>query len=74
LDKKTVERCLNIAKGCHDYNGGHHGEVENKIYHHGIQTVVNCLESFLNSNGKGDLQLQVVENIGENQKYAKKEE
>ena len=63
LDKETLETCLNIAKGCHDYNGGHHGDKENGIFHHGIQTVINCLER-LNEDGLNDTQLIVVHEIG----------
>ena len=63
MDKKTAQRCLNIAKGCHDYNGGHNSDKHNQIYHHGIQTVINCLEKFVE--GNDSFQLKVVENIGE---------
>lgn len=39
-------RLLNVAKGCHDYGGGYRGgKVFAEVYHHGIQTVINALES-----------------------------
>lgn len=63
IDKLTHETCLNIAKGCHDYNGGHHDKQTNEAFHHGIETVVNCLTA-LKENGLSDLQLRVVHNIG----------
>jgi len=72
MDKKTAERCLNIAIGCHNYNGGHNDEKENAIYHHGIQTVINCLEAFVYSENKNDMQLKNIELIGE--KTASKKE
>ena len=34
-----------IARGCHDYNGGHHEDDLREAFHGGIQTVVNALES-----------------------------
>ena len=67
-DKDTIKRCLNIAKGCVDYGGGYHEEKELRIYHHGIQTVVNCLTAFYDNLGKDDSQLNVLENIGNMQK------
>src|SRR6266571_4986291 len=36
---------LRIARVCHDYNGGYHTDGAHEIYHHGIQTVINALES-----------------------------
>lgn len=65
IDKKTLTACLNIAKGCHDYQGGYHGKKDNEIFHHGIQTVVNCLEKF-NKNCLNDIQLKVIHEIGQN--------
>ena len=64
IDTETAQRCLDIAKGCHDYNGGHHEEPAYGAFHHGIDTVINCLKQFLANNGEGDLQLKVVESIG----------
>lgn len=63
MDKLTYETCLNIAKGCHDYNGGHHDKDMNEAFHHGIQTVINCLE-LLGKTGLDDTQLAVVHAIG----------
>ena len=66
MDKKTAERCLNVAKGCFDYGGGYAGNYRNlRIYHHGIQTVVNNLEVFL-ENGDDDIQIRLLEMLGEN--------
>lgn len=58
-----IERYLSVAKGCHDYNGGHHGERENEIFHHGIQTVINSLES-LKRNGLNNTQVLALHEIG----------
>ena len=66
-DIETAKRCLSIAKGCHDYGGGYHDQKEFEIYHHGIQTVINCIGKFVEREGKiGDLQLDMVESIGKN--------
>jgi len=61
-NKETIKRCLDIAKGCFDYQGGYHNEKELNIYHHGIQTVVNCLNAFYKN--EISLQLDIVEQIG----------
>uniref|UniRef100_A0A6M3JFN6 Uncharacterized protein n=1 Tax=viral metagenome TaxID=1070528 RepID=A0A6M3JFN6_9ZZZZ len=65
---ETAQRCLNIAKGCHDYGGGYREKAEQDIYHHGIQTAINCLEKFVKLNGdiETNWQLRAVENIGKN--------
>jgi len=64
MDKETAKRCLNIVKGCHDYNGGHYGETWD-AFHHGIDTAIRCLEKFIEIDGDGsDIQLHVVETIG----------
>lgn len=39
-------RLLAVARGCHDYSGGHNSPSAHDIYHHGIQTVINALEAF----------------------------
>ena len=62
-EKSEYETCLNIARGCHDYNGGHHQKDMYEAYHHGISTVIRCLE-MLGEKGLNDLQLSVVHNIG----------
>lgn len=42
----TVERLLNVARGCHDYGGGYRGEqAQSAAFHHGIQTVIQALEA-----------------------------
>jgi len=66
LDEKTLQTCLNIAKGCHDYQGGYHDKNENEIYHHGIQTVINCLERLVKDKNLNNTQLNVVHSIGAN--------
>lgn len=65
IDKETYEACLNIAKGCHDYNGGHHQKELNEAFHHGISTVITCLEK-LKEKGLDNLQLRIVHDIGSN--------
>ena len=61
LDSKDAERerLLNIARGCHDYGGGHR-ERDAEIYHHGIQAVINALEAGAVSDTP---QTRVLENI-----------
>lgn len=59
--ERRIERLLNVARGCHDYNGGHHGEPAHSTYHHGIQTVINVLEASVR---RDDYQLRVLEAIG----------
>ena len=63
MNIETAQRCLNIAKGCHDYNGGHSGD-ERDAFHHGVDTVIRCLEELIASNGEGDSQLNAIEAIG----------
>lgn len=60
--KITPKDVLAVAKGCHDYNGGHSGK-ESRAFHGGIDTVVNCLESLF-SKGPTSHQLKVVHGIG----------
>lgn len=57
------ESCLKIAKGCHDYNGGHHDKRDHEIFHHGIQTVINALEAYMKK-GLADSQVNVLHSIG----------
>lgn len=73
LDKDTVNICLNIAKGCHDYNGGHLEKETNEAFHHGIQTVINCLEKLKKDNGIKDYQLAVIHSVGKKSKTLKKD-
>lgn len=63
ITTKTAESCLKIAKGCHDYNGGYHDKRDSEAYHHGIQTVINALESYTR-NGFDDFQVKVLHSIG----------
>jgi hypothetical protein len=59
--KLTVERAIDIAKGCYDYNGGHAGQLR-EAFHHGIGTVINALVSA--SNSPDTLQNRTLEAIG----------
>lgn len=61
--RDKVERLLNVARGCHDFNGGHHEKSAHAIYHHGIQTVINALECAAVDN-LNDFQVNVLESIG----------
>jgi hypothetical protein len=54
---------LRIARGCHDYNGGHHSDGHYEAYHHGIQTVINVLEAAEKS-GLKDTQVLMVWRLG----------
>ena len=55
-------RVLALAKGCHDYSGGHHGDDERAAFHHGIDTVINVLKAA--ANGEDDMQIRTIEAIG----------
>lgn len=61
--RTRLARFRALVHGCHDYGGGYSGR-EYKIYHHGIQTVVNVIEAALKDNGT-DTQLRAVERIGQ---------
>ena len=37
-------RCIDVARECNNYNGGHSGE-KLEAFHHGINTVVRNLEA-----------------------------
>lgn len=63
LKKERGESCLKIAKGCHDYNGGHHDKRDYEIYHHGIQTVINALDAYMKK-GLADSQVNFLHSIG----------
>lgn len=73
MNDRTYEICLSIAKGCHDYNGGHHQKEMNEAFHHGIQTVINCLVE-LGKKGLEDTQLAVLYEIGNYQSPPKPEQ
>lgn len=62
---------VRIARGCHDYNGGHLSDGHYEAYHHGIQTVINVLEA-AEKNGLNDTQVAAVWLIGDNQLLAEK--
>jgi len=66
--KPTVdfETALTLAKGCHDYNGGHSGE-KHGAYHHGIDTVINVLEG---AKKKWDLQVATIYQVGKEKDQA----
>jgi len=66
MDRETVQKCLTLAQGCHDYNGGYHG-TEGEIFHHGVQTVINVLESFAQKE-LNDTQLSAVFAVGSEMK------
>ena len=59
----SVERLLNVARGCHDYGGGHHGDGMMDAYQHGIQTVINALEAAA-KNDPRDTQTNALERVG----------
>jgi len=54
---------LAIAKGCHDYNGGHHEHAAWTAFHHGVDTVINCIEKKIA--GDDGYQMRVLQSIGE---------
>ena len=60
--KLGFDDALKIAHGCFDYMGGYRDD-NLYIYHHGIQTVVNCLES-AKEKGLKDSQIRAVHIIG----------
>ncbi len=55
-----------LAKGCHDYGGGHHEPKEIQAYHHGIDTVIRVLEEAKINAGEWDMQLKTVYSVGKN--------
>jgi hypothetical protein len=62
--KDERERMVTLARGCVDYGGGYRNVDEHlAIYHHGIQTVVNVLESFC-KHGFSDTQVAAVYSVG----------
>lgn len=65
----AVVRLLNVARGCHDYGGGYRDPKEAEVFHHGIQTVINSLESAA-KNDPDNYQVNVLEQIGAAQKAA----
>ncbi len=68
----TFDDAIKIAKGCTDYGGGYRSNpYELEIYHHGMQTVVNCLEA-ATKRGFNDRQVFVVHQIGSAAKESSK--
>lgn len=61
-DDGGITRLLNVARGCHDYNGGY-VDPEATAFHHGIQTVVQALDAAA-KNDPNDGQVNVLERIG----------
>lgn len=63
-----IDTAVHIAKGCHDCNGGYHSKdpYANRIYHHGIQTVINALEAWRENvlHGDHDHQVNTLARIG----------
>lgn len=58
----SLDDALCVAKGCFDYSGGHRGD-QLKIFHHGIQTVINALEGAKKSK-LTSLQSKILHRIG----------
>ena len=61
--REALREAATLARGCHDYNGGHTAEPEHGIYHHGIDTVVNVLDRAVE--GEDDYQMRAVRREGE---------
>lgn len=59
----TFDDAVRIARGCHDYGGGHHSDGHMKAYQHGIQTVVNALEH-AKRDGLNNTQVAALWHIG----------
>lgn len=60
----TWDLVLSIARGCADYGGGYRSDdAKLAIFHHGIQTVVNALQS-ASQNGLHDTQVAALYRIG----------
>lgn len=63
MDDPTFHDAVRIARGCTDYGGGHHYDGHMEAYQHGIQTVINALESAERA-GLRDTQVSVLHRIG----------
>ena len=60
----TFDDAVRIARGCTDHGGGHRSNAEHyEIYQHGIQTVINALESAQMS-GLADTQVLALHCMG----------
>ena len=62
-EQRELVRLLNVARGCHDYGGGYRDTVSQETFHHGIQTVINALESAA-KNEPNNFQVDALEAIG----------
>lgn len=62
---------LYIALGCKDYCGGYH-DSNQEVYQHGIQTVINALQSAY-QNGIKDTQVFALHQMGLNAAHRSKE-
>lgn len=61
--KLTFEDALRIARGCTDFCGGYRSKEKYDIYVHGINTVINALES-ASRTGIEDAQTRVLHAFG----------
>jgi len=62
-DNLSFADAVKIARGCHDYGGGHHSDGHMDAYQHGIQTVVQALEAAA-KRGLQDYQVAVLHSVG----------
>jgi len=64
IEQLTIKRCLNIARGCHDFNGGNPVRKSERGKHHdGIQTVVDILQDFYDAHNMK--QVKILEELGD---------
>lgn len=63
---ELLDRLCATIRGCHDYNGGHHDEISHDAFHHGIDTCINVVYSFVKSERtkQYNSQLDAVQRIG----------
>ncbi len=61
-----VERMMLLARGCHDYNGGHRNEMAD-AFHHGIDTVIAALSAYL-ERGESDTQVAALIGVGQRER------
>lgn len=68
-----VDLLLTVAKGCFDYGGGYRADDEKlKIFHHGIQTVINALAAAM-EHGLDDTQVAALYCAGARSALERKE-
>jgi hypothetical protein len=66
MQELTFEDALRIARGCVDYSGGYRDNAEHhRIYHHGIQTVINALTA-ASKDGLENMQVNMLHAMGAN--------